>query len=94
MEGLQCLQRANAACPGDTKLLVKLGTLSSELGFQKDSVKHFKSALEMDPMNASIWYQLGMARWQSKKPSEALECFETALRVDPSLESAHIAAQS
>ena len=48
-----------------------------------DAIGLLDQALEIDPKNASIWYNKGVALYQLKRFGEALKCYDQALLIEP-----------
>jgi tetratricopeptide (TPR) repeat protein len=60
-----------------------------EKGDLTSAEQAFRSALEIDPEHAGAWLHLGNALQRAARRDEAADCFEQALRLDPSSSEAH-----
>jgi serine/threonine protein kinase len=55
-----------------------------------NAITEFKKAIEMDPENSSIVYELGVVYWQADMPEEAINCMEQVIKDDPDNKEAKI----
>lgn len=58
------------------------GLDQQELGNDKEAVKCFEKALEINPNDKEIWIDKGIALSNLKKDEEALQSFNRALKID------------
>lgn len=66
-----------------------LGTVLLEQDDVTGAVREIKRALEMTPDDAHALCSLGFAYIQSDRRADAAECFQAALKIDPSMSGAH-----
>ncbi len=58
-------------------------------GRSEDAIKRLRSAVQFLPLNAQAWNHLGLAYHGAKRPSEAAEAYQQALRLDRNLAVAY-----
>lgn len=63
--------------------LLELGISLCRLARWREAIDPLQRALEIDPSKAAVHYQLGDAYNQTDRLSDALESFETAVRLQP-----------
>ena len=69
----------------DMRLFNKLGVALRKQGKWQDAVLEYRRALEIDPCDDTIYYNMGMAYAESENFSEALKCMEKALSFNSDL---------
>ena len=55
----------------------------------KAAAAQFESATQVDPSDATVFYNLGLAHKTARNSNAALEAFETAIDLDPNYSKAH-----
>ncbi|KAJ8670137.1 hypothetical protein QAD02_001396 [Eretmocerus hayati] len=83
-EAKQCYLNATAINPTHVKSLQHLGLVYMHLEMHQSAEKTLKDAARIDPLSFETWYNLGKVLMAKKEPSEASECFETALQIEAS----------
>ncbi|MBA4032052.1 MAG: hypothetical protein C0478_14340 [Planctomyces sp.] len=86
---LFCYERARELPPESSEVYNNLGILTQEV--EKNFVKAevcFQRALAISPGNANVYNSYGTLLGKLKRYPEALQAFNEALRLDPTLESA------
>lgn len=73
---------------GVNPLVVSAG-LATTLGHWDEAVRLFDTALELDPLNAEIYWELGNARYRSGRLPEAEAAFRRIMQISPTFVSAH-----
>lgn len=63
--------------------LLELGISLCRLARWREALDPLQRALALDPSSAAVHYQLGEAYNQTDRLSDALECYETAVRLQP-----------
>jgi superkiller protein 3 len=80
--------------PNDAEYLDLLGNAYSELGRKAEARAALERSIDVDPRYALAHYDLGtvLAPGTGEEPDRALNCFETAIGLDPSLSWAYYSA--
>ena len=65
------------------EVLVMLGNVHQELGQYDKAFKNFKQALEVNPQYYTAWVNQGILYRLTKKPDEAMRCYNEALKIAP-----------
>src|SRR5690348_4894920 len=63
--------------------LTTLGTALQRSGRLEEASKVFDKAVQLKPDDAALWQNLGGVLEELKRPSEAVLCFQHALKLDP-----------
>jgi TolB-like protein/Tfp pilus assembly protein PilF len=63
--------------------------LATTLGHWDEAVRLLNTALELDPLNAALYWDLGNARYRSGRFPEAEAAFRRVLQISPTFVSAH-----
>jgi adenylate cyclase len=63
--------------------------LATTLGHRDEAVRLLNTALELDPLNAALYWGLGNARYRSGRFPEAEAAFRRVLQISPTFVSAH-----
>jgi tetratricopeptide (TPR) repeat protein len=63
--------------------------LATTLGNWDEAVRLLNTALEFDPLNAALYWDLGNARYRSGRLPEAEAAFRRILQISPTFVSAH-----
>jgi TolB-like protein/Tfp pilus assembly protein PilF len=63
--------------------------LATTLGHWDEAVRLLNTALEIDPLNAALYWDLGNARYRSGRFPEAESAFRRLLQISPTFVSAH-----
>jgi TolB-like protein/tetratricopeptide (TPR) repeat protein len=63
--------------------------LATTLGHWDEAVRLLNTALEFDPLNAALYWDLGNARYRSGRFPEAEAAFRRVLQISPTFVSAH-----
>lgn len=82
-KAIDICKRAIQVKPDYTEGYMELGNY---YGFAKkfeDSYKYFEQALRLDPANANIWYNAGVAYFTGGKNTEGRQAMEKCLQLDP-----------
>lgn len=69
----------------DMRLFNKLGVALRKQGKWQEAVVEYQRALEVDPQDDTIYYNMGMAYAEAENFSDALKCMEKALSFNPDL---------
>lgn len=64
-------------------LIFNLGAFYDQLSIGSKSIEYFLWALEIDPSNARIYFQLGKAFLKNGDKAKALDFFQAGLEIDP-----------
>ena len=75
--------KAIELAPDDVKLQTDIGDAYADKGYDAESEKHYRAALEVDPNLAHIFNKLGMAYRRQKKHKKALDLYNNARRHHP-----------
>lgn len=85
-EAEACYQQALAIDPNHVETLHGLGNLYREMRRFKRAEECFQRAVQINPSHARAWLGLGGVKSYAKGSlHEAIDCFEEALRLDPSM---------
>jgi tetratricopeptide (TPR) repeat protein len=81
-------QRALELDPGDSDTLIQMGTFSAMQGDLRKAEEYYDAALRAprgiaDPEKSMAYFNLGKIRDQQGQPQQALELYETFLRLVP-----------
>jgi tetratricopeptide (TPR) repeat protein len=63
--------------------------LATTLGHWDEAIRLLNTALELDPLNAALYWDLGNARYRSGRFPEAEAAFRRVLQISPTFVSAH-----
>jgi tetratricopeptide (TPR) repeat protein len=63
--------------------------LANALGHWDEAVRLLNTAIELDPLNAALYWDLGNARYRSGRFPEAEAAFRRLLQIAPTFASAH-----
>lgn len=66
-----------------------LADLKTDLECYDEAVKLYDQLLDMDPYDASNWYELGCCHYKSDDLSKAIECLDYALVANPEMSMAY-----
>ena len=62
---------------------LKVGRFYAKRGSHRAAAARFLEATKWDPTLAEAYYRLGLARQELKQPAEALEAYQTLMKLDP-----------
>lgn len=82
-DSLKEYTRAAAIEKPSAQLLVRVGQDYVLLGDWPDADRWTLRAVQMDPADADAWYSLGRIRYTEQRFSDALSCFQKALKLAP-----------
>jgi tetratricopeptide (TPR) repeat protein len=85
-----CYQRALELDAGAVEPLVNLATLFEEQGRFEEAAMLLEDGVRRHPTNARVWNNLGVKRLALRETARAIECFERAMALDPTLASARL----
>lgn len=86
IEAFRLLYRAEKDFPGDPAVHTALGSLLFIAQETQEAESHYRKAAALKPDFAPYQVNLGVALLKEGKKSEAKECLEKALQMDPQLE--------
>ena len=69
----------------DMRLFNRLGVALRRQGKWEEAISEYRRALEIDPQDDTIYYNMGMAYVEADNLLDALECMEKALSLNPEL---------
>jgi len=81
-EAIQSLEAQLKKKPGDFSLLVHLANLYSDSGQFTKAANYYDKALQINPEQADVWVDYGVACRELKQPQKAIDCFKAALARD------------
>lgn len=81
-------ERALALDPGDPGILRNAASLASSLGRLNQAIALNKASLALDPVSATLYYNLANDYYSARHPDEAITNYRTALRLSPGYSSA------
>ncbi len=87
-KALEAAQSGLATDPDDADCLRFRGIALDRLGHHAEARAAALEAINLHPENAQLWALKGRQQLHDGKPTEALESFHEALRIDPELQSA------
>lgn len=87
-----CYRRALALDALAVEPLVNLATLFEEQGRFEEAAILLEGGVRQHPTDARVWSNLGVKRLALKEAARAIECFERAMALDPTLASARLYA--
>jgi TolB-like protein/tetratricopeptide (TPR) repeat protein len=82
-------KRAVELDPGGVIPLDASAVLATSLGHWDEAVSLLNAAIEFDPLNAGLYWDLGNARYRSGRYPEAEAAFRRVLQIAPTFVSAH-----
>jgi serine/threonine-protein kinase len=82
-------KRAVQLDPGGVVPLNVSAVLANALGHWDEAVRLLNTAIELDPLNAALYWDLGNARYRSGRFPEAEAAFRRLLQIAPTFASAH-----
>ena len=62
---------------------IKKGNTYKNNGEFKEAIECYEKAVEIDPKDAFVWYNMGIAHKALKKYEKAIECYEKVVEIDP-----------
>jgi MSHA biogenesis protein MshN len=65
------------------ELEYRKGLAAIEEGRLEDAVAHLRWALRLNPRNCAAWNDLGVVMESLGNPSDARQCYQVTLRIDP-----------
>jgi tetratricopeptide (TPR) repeat protein len=65
-----------------------LGIIYYHLRYFDEAINHFNKLLERDPQNSNAFFNLGLSYEQASKVDQAIEAYETAYKINPSITQA------
>ena len=68
---------------------MNLGRLDANGGDVKSAEAHYRAALDANPDLALTWYDLGVICDESGRRLEAINAYQSAIRLEPGLADAH-----
>lgn len=93
-EALPFLQRAVAEQPREPRVHLYLALAYAHVGDTSQAEKHFAHAIALNPYDAYIFYNWGAYLHRQGRLQDALNAYEKAYRLDPTLIGARQAAAS
>ncbi|MCS6923086.1 MAG: tetratricopeptide repeat protein [Fimbriimonadales bacterium] len=93
-EALPFLQRAVAEQPKEPRVHLYLALAYAHAGDAPQAEKHFAHAIALNPYDAYIFYNWGAYLHRQGRLQDALNAYEKAYRLDPTLIGARQAADS
>ncbi|GAX63009.1 hypothetical protein SCALIN_C46_0013 [Candidatus Scalindua japonica] len=72
----------------NTKQGLQQGSIYAKLNRHNDAIKEYKKALEKNPQDINILYQLGISYIKLKEFDKAVSAFKTALKIKPNYSKA------
>jgi tetratricopeptide (TPR) repeat protein len=82
-------ERVAAARPDDPTALATVAHLRAARGEDAAAVALLRASVDLDPMRAAGWYNLGFLLQRRGENEAALDAFGRALVLDPSMDLAH-----
>ncbi|WP_194766463.1 tetratricopeptide repeat protein [Tamlana sp. I1] len=89
-KALAAMSDARKASPNDVNLILSEANLQYKMGNTAEFQKLLQKAIEMDPKNPELQYNLGVIAAESNHPVEAKKYYEKALELDPNYINAYI----
>ena len=81
---LEYAQRWNAENPAEAKALFYQGVALAAAGRFVEAETVYRQALQLDPADFNAWNNLAGVLFESrKKPREAVQCMQEALKIEP-----------
>lgn len=75
------LEKFNRHRPGDDEILARLGNLYGRQGNWEGAARFYEQALSRRPRDATLWFNLGVAKKGLKDYDGALEAFSKAAKI-------------
>jgi len=86
LKAIEYLSKSYQLNPKEVETLRLLGVANGISGESENALNWFIKASELDPNNASVWWNLGSAYGNLGKKKEMKKCRKNALRIDPDIE--------
>ena len=83
MQTIDLLARHVDAHPGDVESAQLLGTLYARFNRGEEAVVRLRAALDYDPLNPGIHYELGQAYFELERWEDARKALERSLEIEP-----------
>jgi cytochrome c-type biogenesis protein CcmH/NrfG len=77
------MEIAMAQKPGDQSGWVELANAYFDTHQAQKAITAYEKAVAIGPVSPDVWTDFGIMRRQAGQPQKALECFDTALKLDP-----------
>ncbi|WP_167016491.1 lipopolysaccharide assembly protein LapB [Chitinophaga sp. Cy-1792] len=78
-EALEALEEASAEEPSNGAIPFRIARLYAQRGDYMQSIRYYRSALQLDSLHAEGWYELGMMQYNVADYTEASSAFKRAL---------------
>ncbi|CAM9460836.1 unnamed protein product [Heterosigma akashiwo] len=65
-----------------------LGNTHHEMGENKEAIKYFVKAIELNPNHEDALFNLGVVYQEEDNSEKAIECYEAAFQINPDLTEA------
>ncbi|WP_282121941.1 tetratricopeptide repeat protein [Algibacter mikhailovii] len=89
-KAIEAMKEARASNPDDVNLILSEANVQFKMGNMDEFSRLLKEAIEVDPNNAELRYNLGVIAAEAKKPEEARAHYEKAIELDPEYINAYI----
>ena len=89
-KALEVLKEGKAKFPGDYDLLLTLGNTYLKEGNQEGFIGAMKEAIESDPTNEVLYYNIGVVSAELDMKDEAKVAYEKAIEIKPDYTDAYI----
>ena len=87
---MKAVQDARKANPGDVGLILTEANIYIQLGEKQRYKELITEALEKDPNNAVLYFNLGVVNSEQGESDLARDYYEKAIEIDPSMENAYL----
>jgi len=74
---------------GDVAARIELANALFDMGKYREAATHYEQVLEVQPENADVRTDLGIAYRSTDRPQQAVEAFRRAIQSDPQHRNAH-----
>src|SRR5258708_5396909 len=89
-EAIELYRRVLMIDPSNLAAINQLGVFAGERGDLVAAVRHFHNSLRIDPNQAEVWFNLGVAQSRLGRTQEALISFESMIALSPLSNSGHL----
>ena len=87
---MKAVQDARKANPGDVGLILTEANIYIQLGEKQRYKELITEAIEQDPNNAILYFNLGVVNGEQGDSATARGYYEKAIELDPSMENAYL----
>jgi tetratricopeptide (TPR) repeat protein len=77
--------------PAEREIRFQEGLLRYQRGQLQQAEQDFRTIVKEDPADSEAWYFLGLSQLDQNRPSDAVESFNQALRLDPTFDEVRAA---